>query len=291
MEKKQYEIYHETKKHTPEDFPYNTYLCSIPLDFQSVKLHWHNEVEIIVIKKGMGIISVDLVSYPVKSGDIIFVFPGQLHSISQKDNEIMEYENILFKSRLLKSSGYDLCNDKYIQPLLSGLLNINPIITEKYDCYSSFAFLIDEIDKLCDSRPYAYQLQIKSYLFQLFYLLISNFDENKTKPISKKSLDKVKVILSYIVDNYQENISIEDIANHCFYSKSYFMKFFKDTMGVSFIQYLNDYRLEIAAQMLVNTSDNILDIALGTGFDNLSYFTRSFKKKYGITPGKYRSQI
>lgn len=51
MDKLQYKIYHENKIHTPDDFPYNTYLCSIPLDFQSVNLHWHDEVEIIVIKK------------------------------------------------------------------------------------------------------------------------------------------------------------------------------------------------------------------------------------------------
>ena len=50
MDKLQYKIYHENKIHTPDDFPYNTYLCSIPLDFQSVNLHWHDEVEIIGIK-------------------------------------------------------------------------------------------------------------------------------------------------------------------------------------------------------------------------------------------------
>ena len=84
MEKNQYEIYHENKKHTPNDFPYNTYLCSIPLDFKSVNLHWHNEVELIVIKKGQGLVNVNLVTYTVNAGDVVFVFPGQLHSISQK---------------------------------------------------------------------------------------------------------------------------------------------------------------------------------------------------------------
>ncbi|WP_416753482.1 AraC family ligand binding domain-containing protein [Anaerobutyricum hallii] len=63
MDKLQYKIYHENKTHTPDDFPYNTYLCSIPLDFKSVNLHWHDEVEIIVIKKGTGIVSVDLTTY------------------------------------------------------------------------------------------------------------------------------------------------------------------------------------------------------------------------------------
>lgn len=62
------------------------------------------------------------------------------------------------------------------------------------------------------------------------------------------------------------------------------MKFFKETMGVSFIQYLNDYRLEIAAELLTTTTDNILDIAFATGFNNISYFNRCFKKKYGVSP-------
>ena len=75
MDKLQYKIYHENKTHTPDDFPYNTYLCSIPLDFKSVNLHWHDEVEIIVIKKGTGIVSVDLTTYSVSAGDIIFVLP------------------------------------------------------------------------------------------------------------------------------------------------------------------------------------------------------------------------
>ena len=59
-------------------------------------------------------------------------------------------------------------------------------------------------------------------------------------------------------------------------------------MGVSFTQYLNDYRLQIAAQLLKETEDNILEIASATGFENLSYINRSFKKKYGLTPGQYR---
>ena len=60
---------------------------------------------------------------------------------------------------------------------------------------------------------------------------------------------------------------------------------------MSFVQYLNDYRLEVAAKLLTTTSDDIINIAINTGFDNLSYFNRCFKKKYGITPGKYRNPI
>ena len=50
----EYQNYHETKAHTSTEFPYNTYLCSIPLDFPGVPLHWHDEMELVVIKKGQG---------------------------------------------------------------------------------------------------------------------------------------------------------------------------------------------------------------------------------------------
>ena len=66
------------------------------------------------------------------------------------------------------------------------------------------------------------------------------------------------------------------------------MKLFKEKMEMSFVKYLNNYRLEVAAELLTTTSDDIINIAINTGFDNLSYFNRCFKKKHGITPGKYR---
>lgn len=80
----EYQNYHESKSHTSLEFPYNTYLCCIPMDFTHVPIHWHNEMELIVIQKGSGIISVDFITHEVKAGDIVFVLPGQLHSIRQK---------------------------------------------------------------------------------------------------------------------------------------------------------------------------------------------------------------
>lgn len=66
------------------------------------------------------------------------------------------------------------------------------------------------------------------------------------------------------------------------------MRFFKQTMGMPFTTYLNDYRLTLAAKSLLETHKAVLEIASECGFDNLSYFNRIFKKKYGITPSSYR---
>ena len=101
MNLSEYENYQEKKTHFDASFPYNTYLCCIPQDFLSVPLHWHQEMEIIYIKKGHGTVSVDLSSFVVKEGDIILLAPGQLHGISQYKTNRLEYENILFEITML----------------------------------------------------------------------------------------------------------------------------------------------------------------------------------------------
>ena len=92
-----------------------------------------------------------------------------------------------------------------------------------------------------------------------------------------------------MAEHYAEPISVPEIAAYCYYSPSYFMKAFKRATGMPFVQYLKHYRLEKAAALLRETDRTILEIAMETGFDNLSYFTRSFKEKYGISPGKFRT--
>ena len=92
----EYENYEETKKHYDTDFSYNTYPCSIPLDFPCVPMHWHRETEIIYVKSGRGMVNVDGISYPVVKDSIVFILPGRLHSIAQYESEAFSYENIIF---------------------------------------------------------------------------------------------------------------------------------------------------------------------------------------------------
>ena len=290
MDKAQYQNYRENKKHTPDYFPYNTYLCTIPLDFGSVKLHWHDETELIIIKKGEGKVSVDLTEYCVKAGDIVFVPSGKLHSIEQKESMIMEYENIIFKSSLLRSTDTDdYCFKSFIEPICGGELTTASLIDETLTCHSELSSLISYMDKLCDEKGFGYQLGVKGCLYQVIYLLLTEGERKTAAGASKKSLEKLKIILAYIEKNYQKQISIEEAASCCYYSKSYFMRFFKETVGMSFVEYLNNYRLDIAAKKLKETGDNILNIAIDCGFENLSYFNRKFKQRFNVTPGKYRS--
>ena len=291
MNMNEYQNYHESKSHTAAEFPYNTYLCCIPLDFTQVPLHWHEELELIVITKGSGIISVDFHSQLVSAGDIVFVRPGQLHSIEQKDHFRMEYENILLNPAMLISGDQDLCAHQFILPLLNNNIRTETFFTPALSCYPEISSCIREIDRLCDIRPEGYQLGVKGRLFQLIYLLISNqITKSSISNARLKSLDKLKMILKYVEEHYDESTTIDDMADLTHYSKSHFMKFFKAHMGMGFIEYLNDYRLTIAARLLVSSDESILNISSRSGFDNLSYFNRLFRRKYHTTPGAYRKK-
>ena len=86
------------------------------------------------------------------------------------------------------------------------------------------------------------------------------------------------------------SISIDEISAVSGFSTSHFMRFFKSAMGTSFTSYLSSYRLSMAARLLMLTNDSILDIALSCGYENLSYFNRLFRRKFGVTPGQYRGE-
>nr|WP_296961566.1 AraC family transcriptional regulator [uncultured Mediterraneibacter sp.] len=288
----EYQNYHEDKKHTLTEFPYNLYPCSIPLDFTFVPLHWHSELEIIVIKKGSGIISVDFQKQTVTSGDIIFILPGRLHSIEQDGTNSMEYENIILQPELLITGEDDLCAERFIHPLMNNQLHTETFFSPSLPYYAQLSECIRQLDFVCSLKKEGWQLAVKGCLFQFLFLLITNraVSENSS-PVGEKSLEKMKTILKYVEDHYKEHLTIEDMAELTFYSKSHFMKFFKSHMGTGFIDYLNDYRLVMAERLLRSSDNSVLEIAVQNGFDNLSYFNRIFKRKYGTSPGKYRKQF
>lgn len=286
MQIPEYENYHETKSHSTPDFPYNTYICSIPLDFEKVPLHWHDEVEIIYIKKGRGRVTLDFTSFYVEAGDIIVVTPGQLHAIGPAEHS-MEYENIIFSLDLLRTGSMDALNQEFFEPFLAGSIGFEHLICRDHENYPALSSCLNRADNICRSFPKGYRLAIKGCLFEFFYTIFTNSTDIPAAK-SDPRLERLKTVLKYIEMHYSHAISIDEIAAVAGFSASHFMRFFKAAMGMSFTLYLSAYRLSMAARLLVSTNDSILDIALSCGYENLSYFNRSFKKRYKKTPGEYR---
>lgn len=285
----EYENHHEDIQHGDFNFPYTTYICSIPLDFTNVPLHWHEEMEMIYIKKGEGLVTIDFTTYHVRANTILFIYPGQLHEIRQYKYERMEYENILYHPDFLTSiRSDDICN-QFIQDCLKQIDLLPSVLYVDHPYYPQVSMILDQCDQLSDARPSGYPVMIKSLLLQLLALFLQiKSSASFSKPESEEDFTKLKLALKYMEMHYYEKITIADMAKVTEFSESHFMYYFKKNMGVSFIEYLKDYRLTMASRLLKSTDSTILAIAMEVGFDNLSYFNRSFKKKYGCTPGTFR---
>ena len=85
--------------------------------------------------------------------------------------------------------------------------------------------------------------------------------------------------------HYAEPLRVADAAGVCSFSASHFMRWFRQMTGQSFIAFLNEYRLNTAAEALRTTDETVLTIASRCGFENLSYFNRAFKAHFGMTRG------
>jgi len=278
--------YHETKPHSDKMFAYNVYPCAIPQDFFFVSMHWQNSVELIYIKQGEGYVQADFDTYSAKAGDIFLILPGHIHGIRHKNMTRMEYENIIFDLSFLDSAAFDLCSQKYWQPLMNDKISLPIHISTEHPLNEKLRFYLDASDKLCDLKTEGYELAVRGNLMNVFALLFekSNIHAGKQRP----DTDKIKLVLSEIEDHYDQKLTIEQIASICSYSTSHFMRWFKEMIGSSFMEYLIEYRLSLATRDLRTTKDTVLEIAHRTGFDNISNFNRLFKKRFGVTPSEFR---
>ena len=102
--------------------------------------------------------------------------------------------------------------------------------------------------------------------------------------------DDLKKVLNYIDRNIKRGVTLDMAAAYVGMSASYFSKFFKKYMGVNFITYVTDRKIEAAKDMLVNTDRPVVNIAYDLSYSETNYFSKTFKKKVGVTPTEYREQ-
>lgn len=101
----------------------------------------------------------------------------------------------------------------------------------------------------------------------------------------------VQMIIDYTEKNYQNNISIQELADHCFINANYASQIFKQEMGISFINYLTSLRMDHAIWLLTHTDSTVFLIATQVGYMDYFYFAKVFKKVVGCTPTAYRKNI
>lgn len=280
---------HETKLHGRRSFPFTVYRSNMPESLRTYPLHWHDEMELISVASGRGIMTVQQERFTVQAGDLLLIPPQVVHSTEQMEDQPMEYYNILFRLSLLENDPQDSCYEKYLKPLYDGTRTL-PVLISAEDPLNKL-LLPHVADLILHRKEYRDDCEflVKSHLFAIMHHLnCYSQPTSSAQHAIQSTYDKLKQALAHIQLHYSEEISVEQAASLCGFSPSHFMKLFRQLTGSSFTQYLKQYRLEQAAGQLVRTAEKVSTIARQTGFPNLSYFTRAFTAQYGVSPAGYR---
>lgn len=280
---------HETKIHGSLAFPYSIYHGRIPEWIPSFPLHWHEEFELIYCDSGSIRVTLWGESYTLCTGDLLVILPHAIHSIEQAGSAKGEYYNIIFLPSIFKGVEEDPCYDKYVLPFVNGKRTMECFYPADSDFNQAVTPCILSLVAHRRENYSTYELMVKSNLFQLLHTMTQySTPTDGNDRCLRLAYSRLKNALYYVQNSYDQKISIQAAAERCGFSKSYFMKLFKEFTGMSFNAYLVDYRLELAAKQILETNYKVIDVAENCGFHNHSYFTRAFQRKYQKTPLAYR---
>lgn len=278
-------------------FKQNTPFKILELDTNIWKypIHTHNHFEIVFIKEGSGTHTINNISFQYRDKDIFILSPGDSHIFNINSNT--KFYFIKFTESLF-TRGIDIINKKrWIEKIESVLLNPNllpgDIKYEQKDKDKMFQLLDIIIEENYYDKEYK-----DSIISDTVSIIISLISRNICKIYcekqinNKKDKNRMNDIFSYIQENIyiNENLKIDNIANHLNLSKNYISIFFKKNYGESLQHYILKYRLIIAENRIRLSDYTISEIAYQLGFSDESHFNKAFKKKYNMNPGEYRKR-
>ena len=270
MKNYRYEDYSQIKERTP---------CVVNYDIVRTKnkvsdtANWHHNIEIQLCCEGSGFVILDSVKTEIGVGDIVAVNCNTIHFTGTDD--YIKYLCIIIDNDFCISSGID-CSDIQFENIFKNSAIMNSII-ETVEIYKN-------PDDIC----------YKAKLQCLILKILIEIRTYHTKGISAVKYDNkyfkaVKDVILYIQNNYDKRITLEELSKETYINKSGLSKKFKEFTGITIVNYINNYRCKMALSMIQN-GEQINYAARLCGFNNISFFTKTFKNYTGNLPSFYKKK-
>jgi len=275
------------------DFPF--YINVVPIKAcEEVGDHSHEFIELAYVSAGTGEHCYNQGEYhTIHAGDVFVIEPGMEHAYRcGQDQELIIY-NVLFTPLLLKeelntmSAFTPFVDFFYVEPLLRNDVHFRTRLTLREDEQREIKSVLDRMLGERRGQAMGYKMMIKTAMIQLFIFLSRCHQHKQVQPLPAPE-KTMQHMLEFIHRHYAQPITLEQISRISGWSVSAFSSHFKRTTKQTFIEYRNDVRLEMAAKALEETTSKIAVIASEVGFEDLSFFNKLFKKKYGLSPGQLR---
>lgn len=241
-----------------------------------VPLHYEDSIEILLCDNLIGEITIDNQSFKLGGRQVFVIPPYTVHA-----NNIKTSDGTMYVVKI----SFDMLNPILNLPALfkyhgKQMSQLSYYIQEFNSLYAIVAEIIRNNDNL---------LLCIGKIVELFNILLkyANVDSNdvySTENILQAS--ELRKLINWTQHNFQNKITLEDVANYMGYSKYYFCNKFKLITGTTYQKYLESVRISHACRLLINNT-SITETCFKCGFSNVSYFIKVFKKIQGLSPKQY----
>lgn len=268
------------------EYPYTYHY--VDLQKTTVPWHWHEALEFNLVLEGTLRVCTPSKVITFQKGDAFFINSNILCAMEGQPDCVMDSH--LFHPVFLSGHFKSVFETKYINPITQNRhLELVPFHMNA----EAHSGLIAKLRQLGDLQKQPdNEFQTRNLLSEIWLLLLDvlhSADDSMYSP--GKNQDRILSMLSFIQENYSEKLTLEQIAASAAVSTRECLRCFRTSIRQSPMEYLMDYRIQSAKKLLETTDKGITDIALLSGFNSSSYFTKQFHKLCGKTPAAYRKEL
>lgn len=259
--------------------------------YVDVPWHWHDEFEAVVVTAGTAVFEVDGESIALRTGDGCFINASALHGARNAGHGTpCRLHSLVYHPRLIGGSAESVLWEKYLLPVMENrAFQMLALRAGKDDASLQ---CIENAWYAYADEPTGFEFTIRHELSKLLLSVCNRLPIEERKISSKKlrNEDRMKRMLSYIRAHLADSLTIQNIAAAASVSESECIRCFRGMTGTTPIQYTIQLRLQKAAVLLLKTDDKVTEIGAACGFQEMSYFARTFRGQYEVSPSEYRKR-
>lgn len=289
---------YEQIPHTTDSAPYSIHYTEVAPDTEpALYLHWHNEMEFLLLTGGDLLFQIEDTSFELHTGDAIFIPCGTLHSARSISTASVSFYALVFSPEFIISSFDTAAYNAYVLPVMHN--NLKYAVVLKNDDTFWHQEILDRLNYFFFSEPNK-ELFIRGQLLLLWNTLYQNHIAGITKSGSSAVnrlntnhilSEQLQPVIDYMQKNYAQALTLDELSSIVHLSDGQFCRSFKHLTGMTPFAYLVRLRILESCHDLSATNKKITDIATTHGFNNISYYNRAFLKVMNITPTEYRRQF
>lgn len=280
----------ELEKHGTETFPMTVNHDDLwSFEGKNVPIHWHNDLEINLIREGEAVFQVYQKSYRVRTGEGFLLNRNVPHSCSSPGNEHVRYSTILVRPDFLYGDFGSDVERKCFQPFLQNSAIPCIYLTGFGENGKEILQKLNQVEEAFDRKRFCYELKIKGLLCEAFAMILYGHRQELTKFVSAnlQELERLEKMLNYLNMHFTEVISLQDLADQVHLSREVCCRLFKKMTGKTITGYLEEYRVNKSFSLVQSGQYSMIQITEMVGFSNPSRFASAFRKRFGCNPGEY----